>query len=125
MNSKAKGSAFERLVAAEIHKLTGVRTTRNLEQTRSGGSDLVGFPGWCIECKIRKDGAWIQEAWWDQVMRESTKLQLKPALIFRVSRQPIRSMFLHHLAGQETRIVTSLEAWATYAGIKSNDCPMS
>lgn len=119
MNSKAKGSAFERDVSKQIEAFCGIKTKRNLEQTRSGGADLVGFPGWVIECKIRKDGAWIQECWWSQVLAESQKLGLRPALIFRVSRQPIRVMFFYQVEGEQIRIVTGLEDWVRVAARSS------
>ena len=54
--SRRKGHAFEREIAAELRAL-GFEAKRGLSQSRGGGAeeaDVVGAPGYHIECKRGK-----------------------------------------------------------------------
>ena len=51
VNSRDKGATFEREVCSLIREHLGVEAKRNLMQTAEGGFDVLGVPGWAIECK--------------------------------------------------------------------------
>lgn len=51
INSRAKGAAGERELAAELKKLFGVATRRGQQFSGVEGQDVVGFPNIHIECK--------------------------------------------------------------------------
>lgn len=78
INSRAKGASAEREFAGLIHDWSGVRLIRNLEQTRSGGHDLIVHPDevgsvadsfrkLAIECKRYQAATDAQiQKWWAQ-----------------------------------------------------------
>lgn len=83
--SRNKGSRAEREVATLINQYLGVDVTRNLEQTRSGGHDLVGFDPFALEIK-RCERITIP-AWWRQACEQIGPDQV-PVLAYRQSRKP-------------------------------------
>jgi hypothetical protein len=92
-NSRNKGANGEREVAAELFAELGIRFQRNLEQTRSGGGDLVpddsAFPFLC-EIKRRADGYTCPPAWEAQVFKAARDTGLHPVVIYRFDRQKWR-----------------------------------
>jgi Holliday junction resolvase-like predicted endonuclease len=94
VNSRTKGSGGEREVAQELHRQLGIHFKRNLEQSRSGGGDLVcddpSFP-FCIEIKRRASGWTCDPAWEAQAFRAARDANLHPAIIYRFDRQAWRS----------------------------------
>jgi uncharacterized membrane protein YqaE (UPF0057 family) len=94
INSRNKGSTFERTVAAELLALTGVTFKRNLEQARTvDHSDLTpddaAWP-FAIECKAYAIGTGCKPAWQDQATRAAALIGKIPCVIFKYNRQPIR-----------------------------------
>lgn len=55
--ARRKGASGERAVSKELEELTGIKTVRDLEQVRSGGSDLLGLTGFILEVKSYKSFA--------------------------------------------------------------------
>ena len=51
ISSRRKGKRGELEVAALLRDLLGTAVVRNLTQTRDGGHDLIGLPGWSAEVK--------------------------------------------------------------------------
>lgn len=98
INSRAKGSAAEREFAGLVYDWSGVRLIRNLEQTRSGGHDLIvhpdeagpvadAFRSLAIECKRYQSvtEANIQK-WWNQAIAQAKPVELMPILAYRANR---------------------------------------
>ena len=90
-NGRAKGKAFEREVANLIKDHTGFDVKRNLMQTAEGGHDLLGVPGFAIECKRYasvKHGDLLK--FWQQTVKQARQISQTPCLIVKEDRQPIR-----------------------------------
>ena len=92
-NSRNKGSAYEREIAQELYRLTGINLKRDLDQYRATDrGDLVcddpDFP-LIIECKRRASGG-FQAAWWQQASRAAVAQNKRAAVIYRFDRQPTR-----------------------------------
>lgn len=102
INSRAKGASAEREFAGLVRDWTGVHLIRNLEQTRSGGHDLIVHPDesgtvadafrrLAIECKryqVATEGN-IQK-WWQQALIQAEQSELIPILAYRANRSPWR-----------------------------------
>jgi Holliday junction resolvase len=89
-NSRNKGAAFEREVVNLIKDCLGFDCKRNLDQTRDGGHDLLGVPGWAVECKRYaqvKHGDLTR--FWEQTVDQAIKAGARPCLIVKEDRQPI------------------------------------
>lgn len=84
--SRNKGANAEREIAEIIFYATGVSLERNLEQTRSGGYDLVGIDGLAIE--VKRQEKLCLPAWWRQTLSQAEKEKLIPILAYRKNRQP-------------------------------------
>lgn len=102
--SKNKGANAEREAAAlivswlePVYSGAGLEPptlSRNLEQVRSGGYDLVGLDWLALEVK-RHENLQI-ESWWKQTVAQAGPGQL-PVLMFRQNRSPWRfKAVLHH-----------------------------
>lgn len=83
-SQRNKGAAGERELAKLLAESLGIDCHRNLEQTRSGGADLLGVGPWAIEVK-RHERLCIPQ-WWGQACQQAKDLY--PALAYRQSRQP-------------------------------------
>jgi Holliday junction resolvase len=102
INSRQKGAGAEREFAGLIHDWSGVRLIRNLEQTRSGGHDLIVHPDevgsvadafrkLAIECKRYQTATDAQiQKWWAQAVLQADQAGLKPVLAYRANRSPWR-----------------------------------
>ncbi|WP_150051128.1 putative PDDEXK endonuclease [Methylomonas rhizoryzae] len=102
INSRQKGAGAEREFAGLVRDWTGVRLARNLEQSRSGGHDLIvhpeesgivaeAFRRLAIECKRYQSAsdALIQK-WWAQAVEQAVEEALIPVLTYRANRSPWR-----------------------------------
>ena len=106
VNSRAKGSQFERSVATCLLEELGLVFKRDLEQYRQGDrGDLIcqdmDFP-MVIECKAYQRGTAVKPAWWDQVCKaarhETEKRRVLrpqdpgklPLLVYKYDRAPWR-----------------------------------
>ena len=90
MNSRSKGHKFEREVVNLIKDHLGVDAKRNLMQTAEGGFDVLGVPGWAIECKryaVAKP-ADIKRFWLQAC--EQGEPGEQPVLILKQDRKPIQ-----------------------------------
>jgi Holliday junction resolvase len=102
INSRQKGAGAEREFAGLIHDWSGVRLIRNLEQTRSGGHDLIVHPDevgsvadafrqLAIECKRYQTATDAQiQKWWAQAVTQADDAGLKPVLAYRANRSTWR-----------------------------------
>jgi Holliday junction resolvase len=92
--SRDKGAAFEREVAKELYRETGINFRRNLTQTQEAGlGDLIADnPAFCfsIECKRAAKGIEPRTQWIAQTFAAAKKANQHPCLIWRFDRQPIK-----------------------------------
>lgn len=94
INSRNKGSSFERDIARELHLLLGVSFKRDLDQYREKDrGDLIAdsdaFP-FVIECKRYANGSGCKPTWWAQANKAALEAQKFPAVIFKYDRKPVR-----------------------------------
>lgn len=96
LNSRNKGAAAERDVAKLLFDQLGVKLKRNLEQTRSGGHDLISdevglLDAYAIEIKrYAKVTHALVDRFWDQACRQAEAVGKTPVLIFRGDREEWR-----------------------------------
>ncbi|AEG02710.1 putative PDDEXK endonuclease [Methylomonas methanica] len=102
INSRAKGAGAEREFAGLVQDWCGVRLIRNLEQTRSGGHDLIVHPDesgavadafrlLAIECKRYQTATDAQiQKWWAQAVTQADQAGLMPVLGYRANRSAWR-----------------------------------
>lgn len=84
LNSRAKGAAAERELAAFLRE-RGYEARRG--QQFSGGSDspdVIGIPGWHVECKRTEKGALYD--WLDQSIRDAAGMKV-PVVMHRKNRR--------------------------------------
>ena len=93
-NSRNKGATFERQIAAQLEALTGVKFSRNLEQSRAvDHCDLIAdTPAWPFSCELKRyaDGTGCKPAWREQAKRAAEKNGRIPCVIYRFDRQDTR-----------------------------------
>jgi len=99
INSRDKGASSEREFCNIIHQWSGIRLIRNLEQSRSGGFDLIvhgdevgqvadTFRSLAIECKrYGKVTPGLIKVWWQQARDQAERNRLHPVLAYRADRQ--------------------------------------
>lgn len=96
-SQRRKGKDGELELARLLREYLGVNVTRNLMQSREGGADLLGIPGWALEVK-RAARPRLSE-WWLQTCQQADVVGRKPALAYRLNRQPWRVVVaLRHVA---------------------------
>lgn len=117
---RRKGKAGELELARLLREHLGADVARNLEQSRQGGADLLGLPGWAVEVK-RAAQARLSE-WWLQTCQQAESTGQRPALFYRLDRQPWRCVVAlrHVAAGFESaplalRLETDIEVFVALA----------
>ena len=94
-NSRNKGSAFEREVAAILHAELGMTFKRDLEQYRANerGDLICDNPDWpfLLELKRYASGNGCRQEWWAQAYRAAIAQNLRPVVIYKFDRLPIRA----------------------------------
>lgn len=92
--SRTKGASGELELAALLTEITGHRITRRVRQ-HAGDSDLVGLPGWSVECKRYATAplALIGGVWWPQAIEQALEVGALPVLFYRGDRQPWRAVW--------------------------------
>ena len=98
INSRAKGAGAELEFSNIIYQWSGIRLIRNLEQSRSGGHDLIvhadevgqvadSFRTLAIECKrYGKVTPGLIKTWWQQAKEQAELNGLQPILAYRADR---------------------------------------
>ena len=109
INSRTKGASAEREFSNIIYGWTGVKLIRNLEQSRSGGFDLIVHPDesgqaadsfrtLAIECKrYCKATPGLIKTWWQQARIQAEPNNLHPVLAYRANRQDWQVIVPLHL----------------------------
>ena len=115
-----KGKEGERELARLLREHLGADVTRNLLQARQGGADLLGVHGWAIE--VRRAARARLAEWWQQTCQQAEAEGQRPALFYRLDRQPWRCVVaLRHIAAGfdhaplALRVETDIEVFAALA----------
>jgi len=128
-NSRNKGASFERECATKINQwiqeFTGydIEVKRDLEQYRaSDHGDLIGFPGWTIECKrYNSHGSiYYKREGWEQVVTAALATGTQPVLIYKYDRQPVvcviyLSSVNADYAGKDATMIVPFSTWLMIA----------
>jgi len=113
--SKTKGAAGERELAGMLREqFPHLSINRNwMMQAAAGGSDLIGVPGWSIECKRAK--VLRLGDWWTQTCVQALKMTARPVLIYRQDRGAwMAQVSLYHLRPEmhdHSPCTMTLESW--------------
>lgn len=117
---RRKGANGERELARLLREHLGANVARNLEQTRQGGADLLGLPGWAVEVKRANRPRLLE--WWLQTCQQAEVTGQRPALFYRLDRHPWRVVIaLRHVAAGfdhaplSLRLETDVEVFAALA----------
>jgi len=105
INGRAKGAAGEREFAKWLQdnlKLDFL-PTRNLEQTREGGADILGVDPFVFEVK-RCETLALRD-WWIQVNKACHYLDDEPIVAYRKNHQPWRFLISARNIGLEKGFV--------------------
>lgn len=112
INSRTKGASAEREFSAIIYEWSGIRLIRNLEQSRSGGFDLIvnpnesghvadAFRSLAIECKrYGKVTPSLIKQWWQQTVDQAEPNGLYPVLAYREDFRHWQVIIPLHLVNQ-------------------------
>lgn len=96
-DSARKGKNGERELARLLRDHLGADVVRNLEQARQGGADLLGIAGWAVE--VKRAARPRMAEWWHQARQQADATGQRPALCYRLDRQPWRVVVaLRHVA---------------------------
>lgn len=95
--AKRRGKDSENELARLLTERLGTAVKRNLAQSRASGHDLL-IPGWSLEVKRSNLRVRFSE-WWEQTLIQAERTGTRPALAYRIDRQPWRFVVaLRHLA---------------------------
>lgn len=87
--------------------------TRNLDQTREGGTDVI-YPPFAFEVKRRE--VIDLQSWWIQAKKDATVLGLEPVVAFRQNRKPWEFLVSAKHIGCELGFIrlteSTFKAWA-------------
>ncbi len=83
-----KGAAFEREIV-NILKDAGFDASRNLNQTRDGGYDII-IDGAAVAIECKRSAKPLLNSWWRQTLDQCGDLH--PVLVYKIDRKPIRAM---------------------------------
>ena len=85
-NIRAKGQNGERELASWLNSiLNRDDLVRNLEQTRSGGGDILGIEGLTVE--VKRQETILENTWWKQVCLAADARGDIPVLAYRKNRE--------------------------------------
>lgn len=91
INGRRKGAAGEREFCKWLKDKMNIEAERNLEQTRSGGSDII-INGFCFEIKrvevLDKRSWWVQSVIASKELSEQENHEYEPIVAYRQNRKP-------------------------------------
>jgi len=82
---RSKGARGERQIAKELGEMLDVDLNRDLSQSRDGGGDLLGLPGWVIE--VKSYAAFAVTAHLEQAHKACKETDLRPLVILNPDRK--------------------------------------
>lgn len=92
INSRTKGASAEREISKLLYDELGIKLVRNLEQSRSGGHDLIPdkdslLDAFAIEVKRYANVSTAQlKGFWRQTMIQAIRANKIPVLMYRQDR---------------------------------------
>lgn len=118
--SRTKGKVGERELASLLSALTGYTVARRVRQ-HDGDDDLMGLPGWSIECKRYATATpALVAGWWAQAQRQAQATGTKPVLLYRADRGAWTAVWpaCLHLGGTDTaeHLTATPSTWWAMAG---------
>lgn len=103
INVRTKGHGGEREIAQLLREHLGIIVERNVDQVRDGGADIISVRPFAIE--IKRQQQLSIKRWLAQAVRQTTKKNPVPVLMFRQDRQPWRVIFpLNVVARKKYRV---------------------
>jgi len=106
--ARNKGASAEREVIKLLEPLVRDfgegKLFRNLEQTRSGGHDIIGLDWLALE--VKRQETLSLDAWWQQTVQQAGESRV-PVLIYRQSRQPWRVVMIGCVGKVHCRVTIS------------------
>lgn len=126
INSRTKGAAAEREFAGLIHDHLGIKLIRNLEQTRSGGHDLIihpdeqgvvveGLDKFALEIKRYAQATpALIKGWWGQAQEQAEDINKQPALAYRANQRDWIVMIPMHAVNKTLPMSHELEYTASF-----------
>jgi hypothetical protein len=99
VNSRNKGASFERIVARALFDELGIEFKRDLRQYQQAeyGDLVTDDPAWPYLLELKRYATGPiggQEAWWKQAETAAIRANLRPVLIYKYDRQPIRCVLM-------------------------------
>jgi hypothetical protein len=122
INSRNKGAGTELEFSNIVYQWSGIRLIRNLEQSRSGGHDLIvhadetgpvaaSFRTLAIECKrYGKITPGLIKTWWQQTREQAELNGLQPILAYRADRQDWQIVAPLHIINGSMSINMALDS---------------
>ena len=116
LSQRRKGAAAERELCDLLSDELGFKVSRNLDQVRAGGADILCVPQFAIEIKRRE--ALSRPAWWAQAVRQALREGVEPMVFYRRSREPWRALIQKQAGADpiyvsfDTALLHIREAWA-------------
>src|SRR5450631_629027 len=129
INSRSKGSGAELEFSNIVYQWAGIRLIRNLEQSRSGGHDLIvhsdetgqvadSFRSLAIECKrYGTVTPGLIKVWWQQAREQAEHNRLQPILAYRADRHDWQVIAPLHLINATMSRNMGLDCTATLSVI--------
>lgn len=126
INSRTKGATGEREFAGLIHDHLGIKLVRNLEQTRSGGHDLIIHPDeqgivvdslnrFALEVKRYSQATpALIKGWWQQAREQAEDINRQPALAYRANQRGWVIMVPMHTVNKALPVSHELEYTAAF-----------
>lgn len=87
VNSRAKGAAGERELSKYLNEHWGLDTHRGTQDRGAEAADVVGLPGYWVECKRVER---IQMLAWCRQAERDAPASVAPLVVWRPSREPWR-----------------------------------
>ena len=117
--SRDKGQRGEREVCKILGEALGVSLTRNLEQTRDGGCDIIVNKHWFIEVKFQEK--YQLDVWWEQAVRQAKDKGKHPVLFFRKSREDWRVLMPYSLINDPLKYYVHGDLELFVSRVKDNE----
>ena len=116
--AKTKGASGEREFCKWIYENLGLEKTRNLDQTRDGGSDILDVFG--IDFEIKRCETLNMDSWWAQVIKATRKRGNEPVVAFRQNRKKWRFLIsAKHLGLENGYIILSERIFINWVAMKN------
>ena len=120
VDSRRKGQRGEREFSRYCEERMGLPAgtlRRNLQQSRSGGHDIIGLPGYAVEVKRRKGTPTdkMLDLFWEQTTRQATDDGSLPLLAWRPDRGRWRCRSLIAIGGRNIAVDMYLDDFIAFS----------